>query len=39
MGWFAILPLIVRPVSTEGSRRRLDQLTGPWIANETSPHD
>jgi hypothetical protein len=41
MAWFLVLLLIAVgvSVSTWVYRRRLDVLTGPWIADETSSHD
>ena len=41
MGWFLILVFFVTgiPVFMWAYRRRLDVLTGPWIANEISRHD
>jgi hypothetical protein len=41
MGWLIILILIVVgvPLFTWAYRRRLDVLTGPWIANEILRHD
>ena len=41
MGWFLMLLLLAAAIATFTSayRRRLDVLTGPWIANEISRHD
>jgi hypothetical protein len=41
MAWLLGLIVIVIgvPIFTWAYRRRLDVLTGPWIANETSPHE
>ena len=42
MGWFLIIVLFLVigvPVFTWAYRRRLDALTGPWIANEISRND
>lgn len=41
MGWFvAILALVIGiPVFTWAYRRRLDVLTGPWIADKVSRND
>ncbi len=41
MGWFLFLLLIVIgvPVFMRVYERRLDVLTGPWIANETSQNE
>jgi hypothetical protein len=41
MAWFLVLLLVAIGVAafTWVYRRRLDVLTGPWIADETSSHD
>jgi hypothetical protein len=41
MAWLLVLLLIAVGVSVFAwaYRRRLDVLTGPWIADETSLHD
>jgi hypothetical protein len=41
MGWF-LIPILIAlgaPLFTWAYRRRLDVLTGPWIAKEISRHD
>jgi hypothetical protein len=41
MAWFLVLLLVAVGVSVFAwaYRRRLDVLTGPWIADKTSSHD
>jgi hypothetical protein len=40
MGWFFVLLILIGvPVFMWTYRRRLDALSGPWIAEETFLHD
>jgi hypothetical protein len=41
MGWWIVLLVVAVgvPLFLWAYRRRLDALTGPWIANELSQHE